>query len=123
MKGGLFDNHSHSYFSADSRMDIVDAVKTAYERGLSGLCLTDHLDFDPPVGVADFTFDVPSQQAAIDEDVEYMGIGRSGGKYGDFQLLKGVEIGLQDKSMPTIRRILADNRFDFRPAYKGHAGL
>ena len=48
MKGGLFDNHSHSYFSADSRMDIVDAVKTAYERGLSGLCLTDHLDFDPP---------------------------------------------------------------------------
>ena len=62
--------------------------------------------------MADFTFDVPSQQAAIDEDVEYMGIGRSGGKYGDFQLLKGVEIGLQDKSMPTIRRILADNRFD-----------
>ena len=36
MKGGLFDNHSHSYFSADSRMDIVDAVKTAYERGLGG---------------------------------------------------------------------------------------
>ena len=93
-------------------MDIVDAVKTAYERGLGGLCLTDHLDFDPPAGVADFTFDVPSQQAAIDEDVEYMGIGRSGGKYGDFQLLKGVEIGLQDKSMPTIRKILADNRFD-----------
>ena len=93
-------------------MDIVDAVKTAYERGLSGLCLTDHLDFDPPVGVADFTFDVPSQQAAIDEDVEYMGIGRSGGKYGDFQLLKGVEIGLQDKSMSTIRKVLADNRFD-----------
>ena len=62
MKGGLFDNHSHSYFSADSRMDIADAVRTAHERGLAGLCLTDHLDFDPPVGVADFTFDVPSQQ-------------------------------------------------------------
>ena len=112
MKGGLFDNHSHSYFSADSRMDIVDAVKTAYERGLGGLCLTDHLDFDPPAGVADFTFDVPSQQAAIDEDAEFMGLNGSGGKYGDFQLLKGVEIGLQDKSMPTIRRILSDYRFD-----------
>ena len=112
MKGGLFDNHSHSYFSADSRMDIVDAVKTAYERGLSGLCLTDHLDFDPPAGVADFTFDVPSQQAAIDEDVEFLGLNGRGGKYGDFQLLKGVEIGLQDKSMSTIRKILADNRFD-----------
>ena len=112
MKGGLFDNHSHSYFSADSRMDIVDAVKTAYERGLGGLCLTDHLDFDPPAGVADFTFDVPSQQAAIDEDVEFLGLNGRGGKFGDFQLLKGVEIGLQDKSMPTIRKILADNKFD-----------
>ena len=30
----------------------------------------------------------------------------------DFQLLKGVEIGLQDKSMSTIRKILADNKFD-----------
>ena len=83
MKGGLFDNHSHSYFSADSRMDIVDAVKTAYERGLGGLCLTDHLDFDPPAGVADFTFDVPSQQTAIDEDVEFLGLNGRGGKYGD----------------------------------------
>lgn len=112
MKGGLFDNHSHSYFSADSRMDVVDAVKTAYERGLGGLCLTDHLDFDPPAGVADFTFDVPSQQTAIDEDVKFLGLNGRGGKYGDFQLLKGVEIGLQDKSMSTIRKILADNRFD-----------
>ena len=93
-------------------MDIVDAVKTAYERGLVGLCLTDHLDFDPPAGVADFTFDVPSQQTAIDEDVEFLGLNGRGGKYGDFQLLKGVEIGLQDKSMSTIRKILADNRFD-----------
>ena len=112
MKGGLFDNHSHSYFSADSRMDIADAVRTAYERGLGGLCLTDHLDFDPPAGVADFTFDVPSQQAAIDEDVEFLGLNGRGGKFGDFQLLKGVEIGLQDKSMPTIRKILSDNKFD-----------
>lgn len=112
MDSGLFDNHSHSYFSADSRMDIADAVRTAYERGLGGLCLTDHLDFDPPAGVADFTFDVPAQQAAIDEDVEFLGLNGRGGKYGDFQLLKGVEIGLQDKSMPTIRKVLADNKFD-----------
>ena len=65
MKGGLLDNHSHSYFSADSRMDIVDAVKTAYERGLGGLCLTVHLDFDPPAGAADFTFAGQSPQPAM----------------------------------------------------------
>lgn len=109
---GLFDNHSHSYFSADSRMDIVDAVKTAHERGLGGLCLTDHLDFDPPAGVEDFTFDVAAQQAAIDRDSEYLGTGSGSGEYGEFLLLKGVEIGLQDKSMPVIRKILSDYRFD-----------
>ena len=112
MEGRLFDNHSHSYFSADSRMDIGDAVRTAFERGLGGICLTDHLDFDPPEGVADFTFDVPSQQKAIDEEVEYLGLNGRGGRFGDFKLLKGVEIGLQDKSMGTIRKVLSDNSFD-----------
>lgn len=109
---GFFDNHSHSYFSADSRMDITDAVRTAYERGLGGLCLTDHLDFDPPAGVDDFTFDVRAQQEAIDRDSEYLGLGTAGGKYGEFLLLKGVEIGLQDKSMPVIRKVLSDYSFD-----------
>ncbi|HIZ85197.1 MAG TPA: histidinol-phosphatase HisJ family protein [Candidatus Coprenecus stercoravium] len=103
MTQSFFDNHSHSYFSADSNMDIDGAVAAAKECGLAGLCLTDHLDFDPPSGVADFTFDVPSQQKAINEVRE---------RISDFQLLKGVEIGLQDKSMPVIRKVLADNDFD-----------
>ncbi len=112
MERRLFDNHTHSYFSADSRMDIGDAVRTAVERGLGGLCLTDHLDFDPPAGVTAFTFEVPPQQAAIDEEVEYLGLNGRGGGYTDFKLLKGVEIGLQDKSMGKIRQILSDYRFD-----------
>ena len=108
----LFDNHSHSYFSEDSRMDIDDAVKTAFEKGLRGICLTDHLDFDAPEGVTEFTFEVPAQQKAIDGTVEYLGLNGGGGPYGDFQLLKGVEMGLQDKSIPKILKVLSDNRFD-----------
>ena len=112
MERRYFDNHTHSYFSADSRMSIDDAVKVAYERGLSGICLTDHLDFDAPPGVTEFTFEVPAQQEAIDAEVEYFGLNGRGGRYGDFQLLKGVEIGLQDKSMPRIRKVLEDYRYD-----------
>ena len=112
MKCRYFDNHTHSYFSADSRMSITDAVKTAYQKGLRGICLTDHLDFDAPEGVTEFTFEVPAQQEAIDREVEYLGINVQDGPYGDFQLLKGVEIGLQDISMPRIRKILSDYRFD-----------
>lgn len=112
MERRYFDNHTHSYFSEDSRMNIDDAVKVAYERGLRGICLTDHLDFDAPPGVTEFTFEVPAQQEAIDSEAEYLGLNGRGGRYGDFQLLKGVEIGLQDISMPKIRKVLEDNRFD-----------
>lgn len=107
-----FDNHTHSYFSADSRMSITDAVKTASQKGLRGICLTDHLDFDAPEGVTEFTFEVPAQQEAIDREVEYLGLNADDGPYGDFLLLKGVEIGLQDISMPKIRKVLTDYRFD-----------
>lgn len=107
-----FDNHTHSYFSADSRMSITDAVKTASQKGLRGICLTDHLDFDAPEGVTEFTFEVPAQQEAIDREVEYLGLNADDGPYGDFLLLKGVEIGLQDVSMPKIRKVLTDYRFD-----------
>lgn len=112
MKSMFFDNHTHSYFSADSRMSITDAVKTASQKGLRGICLTDHLDFDAPEGVTEFTFEVPAQQEAIDREVEYLGLNADDGPYGDFLLLKGVEIGLQDISMPKIRKVLTDYRFD-----------
>ena len=112
MKCRCFDNHTHSYFSADSRMSITDAVKVAYQKGLRGIVLTDHLDYDAPEGVTEFTFEVPAQQEAIDREVEFLGVNSADGPYGDFQLLKGVEIGLQEISMPKIRKVLSDNKFD-----------
>ncbi len=112
MERRYFDNHTHSYFSEDSRMNIDDAVRVAFERGLRGISLTDHLDYDAPAGVTEFTFEVPAQQQAIDAEVEYFRLNGKGGPFGDFQLLKGVEIGLQDKSMPKIRKVLSENRFD-----------
>lgn len=106
---GFFDNHTHSYFSDDSRMDIDDAIRTAMERGLRGIVLTDHIDLDPPEGITGFTFDPAAQQEAIDAEVGYFGLN---GSRTDFMLLKGIEIGLQGISLPKIRKILSEFSFD-----------
>ena len=104
-----FDNHTHSYFSDDSRMDMDDAIRNAMEKGLRGIVFTDHMDLDPPVGMQGFSFEPEPQQAAIDMEVEYFGLN---GAKTDFLLLKGIEIGLQEKSFPELRRILSTFKFD-----------
>jgi predicted metal-dependent phosphoesterase TrpH len=38
----LFDLHIHSKFSHDSTMAVVDIIRTAKKRGLSGIAITDH---------------------------------------------------------------------------------
>ncbi len=108
----FFDNHAHSYFSTDSEMDIREAVRTAYEKGLAGIALTDHMDYDAPKGAKPFLVDVPAQQSAIDMVVEEMGLNGRGGQYGDFRLCKGIEIGLQDVSMEKIDILTKTYKFD-----------
>lgn len=51
----IFDSHSHTAFSADSKMRAEDACKKARECGV-GIVFTEHLDLDYP-GELDFTFD------------------------------------------------------------------
>ena len=109
----LVDNHSHSNFSVDSRMDIDDAVRTAKAKGLGGIVFSDHLDFDPPEGVKIFTFDVPTQQKTLEEHCQYLGVSTTGCPREDaFMVMKGVEIGLQMKSMGKIRDVMKNNSFD-----------
>ena len=44
----LWDTHMHCYFSGDSEADPEDMIKAARASGLSGICFTDHLDYDFP---------------------------------------------------------------------------
>ncbi len=43
-----FDFHLHSCFSSDCETPVEDIIKTAKEKGLSAICLTDHYDMDFP---------------------------------------------------------------------------
>lgn len=103
----LLDNHSHSSFSTDSKMDLKEAVEVAIDRGLQGIVFTDHIDLGIPEGGPQFTFDIPSQQRAIDSQIEFFK-----NVAPDFKILKGVEIGVDIDSMSQIRNILDNHHFD-----------
>ena len=42
----LADYHMHSHFSGDSQANIDDMIQNAIKRGLTHICITDHLDYD-----------------------------------------------------------------------------
>ena len=52
-----YDMHVHTAFSGDSRADPYLVADEAVKKGLGGLCITDHVDFDYPVEL-DISFDV-----------------------------------------------------------------
>ncbi|MEF9931045.1 MAG: PHP domain-containing protein [Bacteroidales bacterium] len=43
-----YDNHIHSHFSPDSKLNIAQAVHKASEQQLGGIAFTDHYDIDAP---------------------------------------------------------------------------
>ena len=54
----LFDDHIHSRLSSDGKDTVDDLCRAALERGLSGICITDHFDTDPTdYGYGAYDFD------------------------------------------------------------------
>ena len=116
----FFDTHSHSQFSFDGgRTSVEESVKSAVEKGLGGICFTDHCDFYVP-GIKEKTgpavaevFDVRAQQAEIDRVgalVAEGAFGRAAAK--KFKALKGIEIGLGENDRELNRNLLGAQRFD-----------
>ena len=93
----IFDCHTHTKFSADSKMLAEDAIKKAESLNL-GIVFTEHFDFELP-GDIDFTFDA----------AEYMN------EYKNFRSDKirlGVEIGMRKNSHEANKNFLAAADFD-----------
>lgn len=108
--GKLFDNHNHSEFSFDGRRTSVrKAANEAHDKGMGGLCFTDHCDFFVPGQKARHenllkeVFDVKSQQTEI------MSVRKD---FPDLGIFKGAEIGMYRDCHEQIRKFLSDNEFD-----------
>lgn len=107
----LFDTHNHSQFSFDGkRTTVQDSACSAFEKGLAGICFTDHYDFFVPAEVGNYVtiqpqdFDIQAQQAEI-ERVQSL--------YDDgFKVLKGIEVGISIEGRSDAVEILGKHSFD-----------
>ena len=107
--GKLYDNHNHSQYSFDGKHASIElAAGSAYEKGLAGICFTDHCDFFVPPMKAEFEelmpeeFDIRAQQAEIDRV----------SAFSKTKIFKGIELGLQKSCREKIRDLLASEKFD-----------
>lgn len=107
-----FDIHTHSAYSTDSETPIKDQIESAREKGLSGICLTDHMDYDFPEDIMDtpgkapFVFDYKSYQQEL-----------SGyrSQYPDMWVGIGVECGLQPSAstLSKVKKLTEEPGWDF----------
>ena len=101
----LWDTHLHTYFSGDCQALPEDMVQSAQQKGLSGICFTDHMDYDYREKIGLFDLDLITYKKEISALQK---------KYeGTFPILRGVELGLQPHIIEVNSRIIAENEFDF----------
>ena len=107
----FFDNHNHCQFSFDGHRTTVEkSAQSAIQKGLGGICFTDHCDFYVPPMKAAYEklvpeeFDIEAQQAEIDRVNKVMPEG--------FKIFKGIEIGLQYNCREKIRKLFQEQSFD-----------
>lgn len=103
------DYHMHTDFSTDSRAPMEEMIRSAIDKGLSEIALTDHVDFDFP---RENELDEPSFLVDYNEYIRTFYPLRE--RYQDrIKILFGVEIGLQHHVKPSILQLLRDFPFDF----------
>lgn len=105
MKRLLPDYHVHTCFSGDSETPVTDMLDKAIALGLSGLCITDHTDYDYPDDPDLFLFDMKEYFSTLT---------RLQKDYQDrlsFQI--GVELGLQPHLADFHKSFVTEHPFDF----------
>ena len=101
----LWDTHMHTHFSGDSNADPAAMARSAIEKNLAGICITDHLDYDYPDKPDLFTIDFPQYEK---------GIRQLQADFSDsLNINFGIELGLQPHLAKKHHEILQEMDFDF----------
>lgn len=95
------DLHTHSSFSSDSDEKMSEMARSAFQKGLKTLCLTEHMDFDYPTG--EFQLDVQSYYNELLRVRENCSL----------ELLFGVELGLLNYNADRLNDFARSFDFDF----------
>lgn len=101
----LWDTHMHCHFSGDSEAGPEDMVRAAIAAGLSGVCFTDHLDYDFPADPPDLF--VP------DLDAYRLEITALRDNYKEqFPVHFGIEIGVQPHLHEKLTHVISSGGYD-----------
>lgn len=101
----MYDYHIHSSFSEDSNSEMQEICMFAKEKGLRGICFTDHIDIGNPEYNIEDTFSYENYSKQINECKS---------KFGDvLEVYKGIELGLQSHVVKQNESFLNDKYFDF----------
>lgn len=105
----LWDVHLHSSFSGDSNTPMEEMIQMAIQKGMTGICMTEHLDIDyPPCEECPpgfFDLDIKAYEKCLFEMKE---------KYaGKIQINFGIELGLQPHLGLAYEKIVTSHPFDF----------
>lgn len=101
----LWDSHMHTHFSGDSEADSSAMARAAVAKNLSGICITDHLDYDYP--------DDPDL-FIIDFDQYSKEIHKLQSDFSDVLTINyGIELGLQPHLAKKHHALLQTEDFDF----------
>lgn len=102
----LWDAHMHSCFSGDCSTPIENMILSAQKKGLRGITFTDHLDWDYRESPGLFDLDLHRYRQTIRHLQE---------KYNseDFEILYGIELGLQPQLAERHKKLLESTPFDF----------
>lgn len=101
----IADYHIHSLFSADSEALTEEIVKTALSKGLSSICITDHLDFDYSDNGVLFE---------LDKDEYFYFFKNLKEKYKDLLDIRiGIETGLEPDKAERLDDFINRHNYDF----------
>lgn len=101
----FWDQHMHCNFSGDSDALPEDMIKAGIAHGLSGICFTDHLDYDYPEEPNIFLLDFDNYFKVLSDLRE---------KYADkISVNIGIELGLQTHAAGQNLAVAEKYPFDF----------
>lgn len=101
----FWDQHMHCNFSGDSDALPEDMIKAGIAHGLSGICFTDHMDFDYPEEPNIFLLDFDNYFKVLSDLRE---------KYADkISVNIGIELGLQPQAAGQNLAVAEKYPFDF----------
>lgn len=111
-----YDTHLHSEYSTDSRTPVKSQLETAKKRGLSGVCLTDHMDYGFPEDQQPVDSHPLSGPLFVFDPEDYRETLRTlRPSFPELEIMTGVECGLQltPDIIKNNRKLASEEGFDY----------